>query len=71
MTIIPTLLLRELTLAEAQVSELTGPLARRAQHHIHEALRNVETIHRLQNRQCTLGDRPDPADEETREGVAW
>lgn len=57
MNVIVTLLLRELRLAEAHLSELDGPLAVIAQRHVHEALKNVETIERLEERVHVLGDR--------------
>ena len=71
MSVLTTLVQRELKLARAQLSEIPGPLARVAERHVYEALKNVDTMRRLEDRKHVLGDRPDPADDTTREGVAW
>lgn len=68
MNVLITLLHRELTLAEAQLGELDGPLAVIAKRHVKEAWRCVDTLRRLEERKHVLGNREDTAAGIAREG---
>lgn len=61
MKVLIDLLNRELKLAEAQLSELDGPLAVIARRHVHEAWTCVDTMRRLEERKCSLGERGEAA----------
>ena len=61
MTVLIDLLHRELTLAEAQLSELDGPLAAIAKRHVKEAWACVDTMRRLEEREHVLGERGEAA----------
>ena len=52
-----TMLERELRLASAHLSELDGYLARVSERRVREALANVETMRRLEDRAHALGNR--------------
>ena len=55
-TVLCTLLIRELRLAERQLANLDGGyLARAAQANVHAALRNIETLQRVEERKCSHG----------------
>ena len=72
MSTVHDILERSLRHDAALLSEMDSPLAKEAEHWVRRALLNVSVLRRLHTHSAhILGDRPDPADDEARRGVAW